>query len=264
MLAQDTVLGFLAGGVASSFFFGVIFFAFVYTMITRARAGVPIPEIRKLSGIEAVDEAVGRSTEMGKPVIFHPGRADLRNPQTIGGFAMLGYVSSMCARYDVRLIQIHWHPMVLAVCEEITRQSYLEAGRPDSFNISDVMYIGDATAPVMGVIEREEPGAQVYWGAFWAESLNLIEVGAMVGAIQIGATANEHQIPFFVAGCDYALIGEEMYAASAYISKEPVLVGTIVGQDWAKMLLIAFILGGTLLSTALGSTDHFLTRWFQQ
>jgi hypothetical protein len=38
-------------------------------------------------------------------------------------------------------------------------------------------------------------------------------------------------LPFFVAACDYTLIGEELFAASAYLSREPKLLGSLKGQD---------------------------------
>ena len=54
-------------------------------------------------------------------------------------------------------------------------------------------------------------------GAFYAESLILAETGNSVGAIQIAGTAMPTQLPFFVAACDFTLIGEEFFAASAYL-----------------------------------------------
>ncbi|MCY4057910.1 MAG: fibronectin type III domain-containing protein, partial [Gammaproteobacteria bacterium] len=37
--------------------------------------------VRKIAGLEAVDEAVGRATEMGRPVVFVPGIMDMDNVQ---------------------------------------------------------------------------------------------------------------------------------------------------------------------------------------
>ena len=263
LLASDVepMWGIFVKGWTSTFLLAVIFFAVVYVMIMRARAGAPVREIRRLPGIDAVAEAVGRATEMGAPVIFHPGRGDLRTAETISMFAMLAYTASLCARYDTRIVQMHWQPVVMAVCEEITRQAYLEAGRPDSFNPDDIQFVANHEAVAMGKIEKERPGAQIFWGQFFSEAMNLIEIGAMTGAIQVGAATQ--QLPWFVAACDYTLIGEEMYAAGAYLSKEPVLVGTIVGQDLYKMGLMALILLGALLTTILGHSDHFINDWLR-
>ncbi len=237
----------------------IFFLGAVYVMIRRARAGLPIPEIRKIPGLEAIDEAIGRATEMGRPVHYSPGIGSISNPQTIASYAVLSYVARRCAEYDTRLIQTNRQITVHAVNQEIIKQAYLEAGRPDAYNPDDVRFLSTwqfgYTSGVLGIFQRERPAANILFGAFWAEAMILAETGHHVGAIQIGATANTAQIPFFVAGCDYALIGEEMYAASAYLSKEPVLSGTVVGQDIAKMVTFAFIILGFILEQVQGENN---------
>jgi len=54
-----------------------------------------------------------------------------------------------------------------------------------------------------------------------------------------------------VAACDYSLIGEEIYAAGAYLSKDPVQVGSVAGQDVGKAIALVLIVVGILL-TAVG------------
>jgi hypothetical protein len=56
-----------------------------------------------------------------------------------------------------------------------------------------------------------------------------------------------------VAACDYALIGEEIYAASAYLTREPTTMGTLVAEDWGKMLAELVIIVGCILQS-LGIT----------
>jgi hypothetical protein len=55
-------------------------------------------------------------------------------------------------------------------------------------------------------------------------------------------------LPFFITACDYTLIGEELYAASAYLSREPLLLGSLKAQDYGKLLiLVVMVLGSVLL-----------------
>ena len=63
-----------------------------------------------------------------------------------------------------------------------------------------------------------------------------------IGAIQIAGTASQAQIPFFVTACDYTLMGEEYFAASAYLSKKPELIGGVKAQDTVKLMLIGLVL----------------------
>ena len=99
------------------------------------------------------------------------------------------------------------------------------------------------------IFEQKQPAANFFMGAYYAESLLLAEPGAATGAIQIAGTDSDHQLPFFITSCDYTLIGEELYAASAYLSREPVLVGTLRGQDIGKGVFLGAIVVGTLLVT---------------
>ncbi len=250
--AAPTWLVFSQGSVVD-FVVVLVLGIMIWVMIARARTGRKIPEVKKIAGLEAVDEAIGRSTEMGRPVSFVPGIYDVSEPQTLAAFGIIAHVSKQCARYDTKFLALTADPTAYAVIEEITRQGYLEEGRPDAFNPDDVRFLSAEqfafTGAVIGIFERERPAANIMVGSFYAESLMLAETGSFQGMIQIGGTANTAQIPFFVAACDYALIGEEIYAASAYLSKEPVMYGTVVGQDLLKMIVWVLIIVGAVIAT---------------
>jgi hypothetical protein len=116
-----------------------------------------------------------------------------------------------------------------------------------------VNYITDEqfgyVAAVDGIMVRQKPATCFYLGAFYAESLILAETGNSIGAIQIAGTAQPAQLPFFVAACDYTLIGEELFAASAYLSNEPKQLGSLKGQDMGKLVAMLLIIIGTISVT---------------
>ena len=214
--------------------------------------------------MKAVEEAVGRSTEMGKPVLFVPGISDMDQVETVAGVIVLGHVSKMTARYETPLNVPVSRAIVMKAAREACKESYLVEGRPDMFHEDMVHYVTDEqfayAAGVNGIMVREKPAACVYMGKFYAESLILAETGNSIGAIQIAGTASQSQIPFFVTACDYTLMGEEFFAASAYLSKEPELIAGITAQDIIKVLLIGFIMLA-IVSRAffdLGLTDFNL------
>jgi hypothetical protein len=225
------------------------FFAFVLYYMRAATKGKDL-YVRPIGGLAAMDEAIGRSTEMGRPVLYVPGIADVDDIQTLSAIVILSEVAKRCASYDTRTIVPTRMPMVYPLAEETVRNAYADAGRPDAFNQDDVRFLSDDqfafTAGTTGIMLRERPAANIYMGAFWAESLILAETGFAAGAIQIAGTANVAQLPFFVAACDYTLIGEELYAASAYLSRQPALLGSLKGSDAAKLVFGVLILIGTV------------------
>ena len=209
--------------------------------------------LRRIPGLDAVDEAIGRSTELGKPILYLTGAHDMSDPSTIAAAVILGRVAKRTAAYETELMVPHRDPITMAVCQEITKQAYLEAGKPDLFKEDSNFFITadqfSYTAAVDGIMLRKKPAANFFMGSYFAESLLLTETGASTGAIQIAGTDSDHQLPFFVTTCDYTLIGEELYAASAYLSKEPIQIGTLRGQDIGKAVILSVILLGTLLAT---------------
>lgn len=232
------------GTVLLSFF--IIFF------IYQAKSGKSF-YIRKIGGMEAVDEAVGRATEMGRKIFYVPGIQDMDNVQTIAGMTILGRVAELAGQYETWLEVPVCRSLVLVTAKEVVKEAYTKVGRPDSFQENQVHYLTDDqfgyAAAIDGMVVREKPATIFYMGAFFAESLILAETGNATGAIQIAGTAMPSQLPFFVAACDYTLIGEELFAASAYLSKEPKQLGSLRGQDVGKAILLVSILVGVVLET---------------
>ena len=225
---------------------------FIVYYIERAKAGKTL-FIRKIAGLEAVDEAVGRATEMGKKIFYIPGSQDMDQVQTLAGITILGRVAEMAAVYDTWLEVPVSRSLVMVTCREVVKEAYARAGRPDSFKEKQVHYITDDqfgyAAAIDGMVVRERPATIFMMGLFYAEALILAEVGNSVGAIQIAGTAEPSQLPFFVAACDYTLIGEELFAASAYLSREPRQLGSLKGQDIGKGVVLAAIVIGIILES---------------
>jgi hypothetical protein len=207
--------------------------------------------IRKIAGLDAIDEAVGRATEMGRPVLYVPGTSSMADVAIIASMNILGPVAKKVAEYDTPIYVPNSDPIVTMVSKEVVKGAYSEAGRPDAYRDDNVFFVTQQqfayTAAIDGIMVREKPATNLFLGMFHAEALILAETGSMTGAIQIAGTDAINQLPFFVTACDYTIIGEELYAASAYLSREPVLMGSIKSQDWTKMILLVFLVAGTVL-----------------
>ncbi len=257
-LAQEEPLGW---GVRSDNVPALVLFTFfsivILIGIRLARGGRDL-YVRRIAGLNAVEEAIGRSTELGKKVMFIPGIGSVGEVETLSGLAVLKHVAKHTAEYGTPLETPQKDPLTYAAARETVKEAYLEAGRPDLFHEEMVPYLTydqfAYTAQVTGKMVREKPAANFLIGSFYAESLLLAEAGQSTGAIQIAGTAQVAQLPFFVTTCDYTLIGEELYAASAYLSREPVMLGCIKGQDFVKFTLLMVLIAGILWATFTGST----------
>lgn len=240
----------------------VLMFALVIlSAILHARAGGRY-FIRRIPGLTAIDETVGRATEMGRPITFSLGLGAL-DIISLQALAICVHVIRLAIKFGTRVITTMRNATLYAVADEAISEAYTAAGRPESFNRDDVRFLSDRqfayASAAVGIILRERAASNYMFGQFYAEALILAEAGNIVGAIQVAGTPAITQIPFFIASCDYTIIGDEYYAATAYLTREPVLSGSVVGQDRAKMIFLGLVVAGICALTVLALQG--VARW---
>lgn len=228
------------------------FAAFVLINIFRANKDSSKLFIRRIPGLNAIDEAIGRATEMGRPVLMVPGIGGL-SAVSVQALNIFAHVTRTAAQFSTPIRLCLADATVYTIAQEIIRDVYQKEGLIERFHSDSVQFVSDRqfafAAGVAGMIYREKAAATFFLGEFYAESLIFAESANSVGAIQVAGTTQTTQTPFFIAACDYVLIGDEYYAASAYLSRGPVLVGSLIGQDWCKIAISAMILSGFALNS---------------
>lgn len=242
-------------GKETTFVIFLLFLALLVYHMLRARGG-KLPFIRKIPGLDAIEEAIGRATELGRPVFYVPGITEINTAgaaQTLTGLQILGHVARLTAKYDTDLKVGVAAANVYPVADAVVRQSYLEEGKPEKVRPEMVQFLSSEqfafAAACLSIMNQDRSASVILIGEFQAESMMLAEAAAMVGAVTIAGTSRTFQIPFFVAACDYTLIGEEMFAGAAYLTKDPVRVANLAAQDIAKIFAFLYILIGSLFVT---------------
>lgn len=259
IISEGTLIGFALLVLAF-----VLFYLFMYL----ARTGYKI-SARTFPAVVALPEAVGRAAEMGKPIYYTTGLgpSTLNDPlnglQILAGISILGYVTRLAVKSGVRVNYYTPVPDSLPLVEETMRTAYLAEGKPEEFDPNLIYFAADqdsALTASLGFIQRERPASSILLGGFYYESVVLGEAGNIVGALQIGGTANTHQMPFMVATCDYMLLSEELYAASATIAGDPDVLGSLKGEDILKMIILLILVIGVILSAAGVSTINDILK----
>ncbi|MEK7450118.1 MAG: DUF6754 domain-containing protein, partial [Planctomycetota bacterium] len=179
----------------------ILFCAVILWYISHAKKNKNI-FLRHITGLDAVEEAVGRATEMGRSVFYLTGIGGMSDISTICATVILGKVSEKIAQYDTQIMVPHRDPIVMTVCQETVKEAYTKSGRPDAYKEDCNFYVtGDQfayTAAVNGMMMREKPAANFFMGSYMAEALLLSECGASTGAIQIAGSDSISQLPFFI------------------------------------------------------------------
>lgn len=241
-----------------AFILAVVVFGLYYAMMYLGKHG-RVVNVRALPAMNAIPEAIGRAAEMGKPVFYTTGTAGLQlanaaqGPQTLASVSLMEYAASLSAKNGVRLDLFTPIPDALPLMEETIMNAYHLQGSTVDFNPDQIHFVPEYdpyVAACLGYLQRERPASTMLIGGFSSEAVILGEAGNAIGAMQIGATANTGQIPFMVATCDYVLISEELYAASATVSKNLDVLGSLQGEDYVKIGIVALIIIGFLLAAA--------------
>jgi hypothetical protein len=235
------------------------YFILTWYYIDRVRKGDKVT-IRNMPGLQAVDEAIGAAVEQGRPVHYTPGFCwkgfdNLwTGPPYLAGLNLISHISERCVAQGADLFITLCRPEAVPIALAASEVHYAAAGMPTPPDLARFITTEQYpfAAAQLSMIKGERPGANIMFGNFWSEAFQLIQAGYEVGAIQIGGTTGGN-MPFFVAACDYALIGEELFAAAAYVAQDEVGLGAIRGQDAFRVIIILITLVGWL-ATNVGIT----------
>jgi len=232
----------------------VVLAAMFGVLVIRARRGATF-YIRPIAALEAIDDAVGRAAEMGRPVLYAPGLHSVTEPVTLASMGILSRVAERAARLHTRIKVPNYEPLTYPVTQEIVRRAFAKVGLEEEFQPDDVAYLTSRSftyaAAVAGMMTREKTASNFFIGHFFSEYLILAETGVATGAVQIGGTDSVAQLPFVITTCDETMIGEEVFAAAALVGDDPVSRSTIRAHDWFKLLIFAFVILGAGVKLAL-------------
>jgi hypothetical protein len=182
-----------------------------------------------------------------RPIVFTTGwGGDIQRPTTLAALNLLRFVAGKAASYGCRILFPTHDPVIAEAAKEIIRTAYNEAGHPDQFREDDVTFVSPSqfgyASGVDGIVSREKPGAIFLFGTFEGEALILAETGNINGALQIAGTDSTIQLSFFIIACDYTLIGEELFTASAYLTDDQRVRSSMYAQDLIRAIVVTLLI----------------------
>jgi hypothetical protein len=222
-----------------------------------------VPYIKRSPAVEMIDKAMARAVETGRPVHFTlgPGSTYAGNQaaNTFAGLTALDYIARAVARLKARIFITVCKSVTLPAIDQVMTAAYVAEGVPQDYNRESVVYyLGEEVdaynAAILGIFGRERPAVNIV-GAAASGSAGpvLTGMGAYVGAMQIGLSAAQSEDVVFPICMDYATIGDEHFAVAAYLSKDPALLGGLLGLDIVKIIAIATFVIITI-SALIGNT----------
>jgi hypothetical protein len=236
--------------------FGMVFFsaALMLGLVYLPRKSPPV--FRDIPAFTRLRQAVGLVVEDGSRLHISLGRAALATPQSasaLAGLALLRRLADLTSAGDQPPIATSGDATLTILSQDTLQAAakYSGLGAIDSTagrltGLTPFSYAAGA----IPAIRDENVSANILMGNFG------VEVGLLTDAI-------ERENTFVLAGSDNLtaqavifattqepLIGEEIYAAGAYVGSDPLHAASLTVQDILRWLVIAAILVGALLALA--------------
>jgi hypothetical protein len=202
-------------------------------------------QLRRVPALDGIDEIVRSCAERGKSLLFSF-QYGIKDPQIASTVDIVKNTAKTCGDLNIPLWLNANTAETFLLMEDFARQGYSESAHPEAFS-EDMTQFALSTLAAhylnIGILERELPGGNIIWGVFGqSNTTSVINSGLNVGAIQMAAIKYSDSMSLVLPFVDYVALGEEMVAAGAYLSEDPVNTSTLIGSDFIKIMLIGLMI----------------------
>ena len=233
--------------------FLLIFLGILFYFIARITAG-DRPALRRISAFESVKGFTGRAVEAGRTLHLSLGVGSVANETTadsLAGLAVLDYLAEQGATTGVPPTVSMANPTVMLFAQNAVRAAHADDPEGAEEAYRNIRWIAPQPAAyaagVMNLMNIDQTEANVMVGDFGDEYLLMGETAARQGSGHVGGTSNPSTLPFIYVSAEETLLGEEIYAAGAYLQQRPSHIASLITQDTMRWVVTLFILIGIVI-----------------
>jgi len=234
------------------------FATLLLVFLFRVRAG-HLPKLRRIAAFEQLHHFNSRAIESGRPLHLSLGTGsatDASTADSLAGLSVLEYLAKRASATGVQPIVSMSDPTVMLFAQNILRGAQRADPRQAADAGQHIRWVAPQPAAyaagVMSMFSVDRVYANIMVGKFGDEYLLMGEAAAWQHIPQIGGTGNPNALPFIYTTAQETLLGEEIYAAGAYLQKQPAHIGSLLAQDTMRWLLFLLMLGGIIWATLKG------------
>jgi hypothetical protein len=210
--------------------------------------------LRPIAAFEQLNRAVGLAVENGTRLHFSLGRGSLfpaRGASALAGLAMLRRLSERTSVSDNPPIVTSGDASLAILSQDTLQSGYRAAGAEEQYRFTTGRLAGltpfSYAAGAMPTVHDENVSANVFIGDFGPEAALLTEAAERQNSTLIASSDNLAAQSIFYASAQEPLIGEELFAAGAYVGAGPAHEASLNVQDVLRWLVVLSILIGSLL-----------------
>jgi hypothetical protein len=223
---------------------------FHHRRIARGRSWV----IRPLAGIGGLQERLGSLSEAGRPVHIATGsgQAGAIGPSaaTLAGVSIAQRIADLATSQGGQVDVTDGDIAAHLATRGTVRQAYRQSSLALDYRVHAPHLVAHQTpaAYAAGVTHRlalQEIDSNVIAGELGSESLLIAEEGARYGP-QLSGTTTLAALPGLMLSTDATLIGEELFAADAYLATTPTAKARLLTQDTLRTIVVLLLIAGVV------------------
>lgn len=230
-----------------------VFAAVLLLALTLIKRKSP-PVFREIAAFTRLRRAAGMSVEDGTRLHVSLGRGGLISPRgaaSLSSLALLRQLGEQTSISDRPPVATSGDPVVAALSQDTLQAAYQAAGAEESFQL-DSGRLGGLTpfsyaAGAMTVARQEQVSTNVTVGDFGAEVGLLAEASERENAALIAAAVDPAAQAILFASASEPLVGEELFAAPAYVGNDAAQRASLRVQDVLRWLVILALLAAAAL-----------------
>lgn len=212
---------------------------------------------RPIEAYERLNRAIGLAVESGTRLHISLGSSNLftsRGASALAGLAMLRRLAERTSLSDRPPVVTSGDASLAILSQDTLHSGYRAAGAEEQYRFSTGRLTGltpfSYAAGTVPVTRDESVSTNVFMGNFGSESALLVEAAQRENSGVIAASDNIAAQSVFYATSQDPLIGEELFAAGAYVGAGATHDASLTVQDILRWLIIVAILIGSLLKFA--------------
>ena len=224
--------------------------AFLLGVITLWKRRSP-SYLREIPAFTKLTRTIGLSIEDGKRLhisLGHGSLLDAHGGSALAGLALLRNIAERASVSDMPSVASAGDPTLGLLTQDTLQAGYQAAGVEDAY----VHTMGRITgmtpcsyaAGAMHIAENENVSTNIMIGHFGPEASLIADASDRINVNLIGASDDLAGQSVLYASTQEPLIGEELFAAGAYLDLDPAHAASLTVQDIFRWLIILALVGG--------------------
>lgn len=230
---------------------GIVVFAGLLLLGLGLPKGRRTPKLRAIPALKRLYRAFGLSVEDGTRLLLSLGPGDLiskNGAPALAGFALLRHLATRTSLSDRPPVAVAGDAALALLAQDTMEAGYRTAGAAEFYQPTSGRLAGltpfSSIAGTIPIVRDENVSAAILIGHFGVEAALLADAAERGNTLLIGSSDDLAAQAALYASANETLIGEELFAAGAYLEGSPARAASLTVQDVLRWLIIAALVVG--------------------